>query len=610
MKKTNQNEDTISKLKVGVWKKIFNIIKDLKKSIVYLIVLAVALALLESLINVVNTYAIDKFVESKDFTTLVPFIILTIIMSASFGLIVWGFVRQGSIIEAEVNYRLRKESFKNLQRLSFSYYDVTPQGWIMARMTSDSKRLSNIISWTLVDFFWSVLYMLFTLIILFIYSIKLGLIVLASVPVMFLIVILFRKKILVSHREARKHNSQATAKYSEAFLGAKTTKTLVIEDLNLAEFDDVTTDLRRASVKAISRSSLFSSILLILTYIVLGLVLYTGSLDVLNDVIPLSVLLLFIRSTTSFFDPVMMLTQILNNVQQAQASAERIVELIETKPTIVDTKEVIAKYGDVINPNYDAFEDIIGDIEYKDIVFEYKDEEVILDNFNLKIKAGSKVALVGHTGSGKTTLVNLLARFYEPKSGEVLIDGVDYRNRSISWLHSQIGYVLQSPHLFSTTVKENIKYGKLGATDEEVIIAAKIVGAHNFISKLDKGYDTFVGEGGNLLSLGEKQLISFARAIIANPKILILDEATSSIDSESEELLQNATKNLLQDRTSLVVAHRLSTIVDSDLIVMLKLGKIVEMGTHQELLELRGEYFNLYKNQFMQEKSENIIERI
>lgn len=610
MKKTNQNEDTISRLKVGVWKKIFYIIKDLKKSIIYLIVLAVALALLESLINVVNTYAIDKFVESKDFTTLVPFIILTVIMAASFGLIVWGFVRQGSIIEAKVNYRLRKESFENLQRLSFSYYDVTPQGWIMARMTSDSKRLSNIISWTLVDFFWSVLYMLFTLVILFIYSIKLGLIVLASVPVMFIIVILFRKKILKSHREARKHNSQATAKYSEAFLGAKTTKTLVIEDLNLAEFDDVTNDLRRASVKAISRSSLFSSILLILTYIVLGIVLYTGSLDVLNNVIPLSVLLLFIRSTTSFFDPVMMLTQILNNVQQAQASAERIVELIETKPTIVDTEEVIAKYGDVINPNYDSFEDIIGDIEYKDIVFEYKKDEVILNNFNLRIKAGSKVALVGHTGSGKTTLVNLLARFYEPKNGEVLIDGIDYRKRSISWLHSQIGYVLQSPHLFSTSVKDNIKYGKLDASDEEIINAAKIVGAHDFISKLDKGYDTFVGEGGNLLSLGEKQLISFARAIIANPKILILDEATSSIDSESEELLQNATRNLLQNRTSLVVAHRLSTIVDSDLIVMLKLGEIIEMGTHHELLELRGEYFELYKNQFMQEKSENIIDRV
>ena len=610
MKKTNQNEDTISRLKVGVWKKIFYIIKDLKKSIIYLIVLAVALALLESLINVVNTYAIDKFVESKDFTTLVPFIILTVIMAASFGLIVWGFVRQGSIIEAKVNYRLRKESFENLQRLSFSYYDVTPQGWIMARMTSDSKRLSNIISWTLVDFFWSVLYMLFTLVILFIYSIKLGLIVLAFVPVMFIIVILFRKKILKSHREARKHNSQATAKYSEAFLGAKTTKTLVIEDLNLAEFDDVTNDLRRASVKAISRSSLFSSILLILTYIVLGIVLYTGSLDVLNNVIPLSVLLLFIRSTTSFFDPVMMLTQILNNVQQAQASAERIVELIETKPTIVDTEEVIAKYGDVINPNYDSFEDIIGDIEYKDIVFEYKKDEVILNNFNLRIKAGSKVALVGHTGSGKTTLVNLLARFYEPKNGEVLIDGIDYRKRSISWLHSQIGYVLQSPHLFSTSVKDNIKYGKLDASDEEIINAAKIVGAHDFISKLDKGYDTFVGEGGNLLSLGEKQLISFARAIIANPKILILDEATSSIDSESEELLQNATRNLLQNRTSLVVAHRLSTIVDSDLIVMLKLGEIIEMGTHHELLELRGEYFELYKNQFMQEKSENIIDRV
>lgn len=609
MMKTNQ-EDNISKIKVGVWKKILHIIKDLKKPIIILIVLAITLALVESSINIINTYAIKQFIELKDFSTLVPFIIVTIVVALLFGLIVWAFIRQASIIEAKVNYRLRKEAFENLQRLSFSYYDVTPQGWIMARMTSDSKRLANIISWTLVDFFWSLLFMIFTLVILFFYSVKLALIVMASIPVMFLIAIIFRKKILNSHRAARKHNSQATAKYSEAFLGAKTTKTLVIEDINLNEFDEVTNDLKKASLRAISRSSLFSSILLIVTYIVLGVILFQGSKDVLSTAIELSTLFLVIRSTTSFFDPVMMLTQILNNIQQAQASAERVVELIETKPTIKDSLEVIEKYGDVINPKYEVFEDIKGDIEYKDIVFQYKDDEVILDNFNLKIKAGSKVALVGHTGSGKTSLVNLLARFYEPTSGNVLIDGVDYRERSLSWLHSQIGYVLQSPHLFSTTVKENIKYGKLDATDEEIANAAKIVGADKFIDKLENGYDTFVGEGGNLLSLGEKQLISFARAIIANPKILILDEATSSIDSETEELLQIATERLLSNRTSLVVAHRLSTIIDSDLIVMLKMGKIIEIGTHNELLELGGSYFELYKNQFIQEQEDKLIDRI
>lgn len=604
----NKDDDTISKIEVNVWKKIFHIVKDLKKPIIILIILAIALAFIEAGLNVVNTYAIKTFVQNQDYRTLIPFIVLTLIIGVLFGLIVWAFIRQGSIIEAHVNYRLRKEAFENLQKLPFSYYDVTPQGWIMARMTSDSKRLANIISWTLLDFFWASLFMIFTIIVLLLYSVKLTLVVLSSIPIMFIIAILFRKRILNSHRESRKHNSQATAKYSEAFLGAKTTKTLVIEDLNLAEFNNVTDDLKRSSLRAISHSALFSSILLIATYIFLGLIQYLGSVDVINNTIDIAILFLFIRATTSFFDPIMSLTQILNNVQQAQASAERIVELIEMKPDIKDTLEVEAKFGDVINPKYEVFKTIKGDIEYKDIVFEYKAGETILNGFNLKIKAGSKVALVGHTGSGKTTLVNLLARFYEPSSGNVLIDGLDYRTRSLSWLHSQIGYVLQSPHLFSSSIKENIKYGKLDATDEEIINAAKIVGAHGFIADLANGYDTFVGEGGNLLSLGEKQLISFARAIIANPKILILDEATSSIDSETEEILQNATKVLLENRTSLVVAHRLSTIVDSDLIVMLEMGKIIEMGTHNELLTLRGEYFNLYKNQFMQEKERKIID--
>ena len=416
--------------------------------------------------------------------------------------------------------------------------------------------------------------------------------------------------LLKSHRLSRKYNSIATAKYSEAFLGAKTTKTLVIEDDNLNEFSDVANNLRKTTIKAVSISGLFSSVLLITTYLV---IMYVGS-DLLVSsggvLISLPILFMFIRATASFFDPIMILTQIMASMQQAQASAERIIGLIEEKPTITDSEDVVLKYGDTLNPKYDKFKDIKGDIEYKDIVFKYKEDEVILNNFNLKIKAGMKVALVGHTGSGKTTLVNLLQRFYEPISGKVLIDGVDYKTMSQSYLQSQIGYVLQSPHLFSTTIYENIKYGKLDATFDEVENAAKMVGVHDFIMSLEKGYDTHVGEGGNLLSMGQKQLISFARALIKDPKILILDEATSSIDSKSEELIQKATQTILKNRTSLVVAHRLSTVIDSDLIVMLKMGEIIEMGTHEELLKLKGEYFELYKNQFIAEKTNTIIDTI
>ncbi|MDY0277330.1 MAG: ABC transporter ATP-binding protein [Acholeplasma sp.] len=605
-----QEEDTVKKFSFSIWKRVLKIISNLKGKIIILIILAISLALLESLINVMNTYAIEKFVTDKNFDTIVGFIALNVVMSVAFGLTVWGFIKQGSVIEAHVNYNLRKEAFENLQRLSFSYFDVTPQGWIMARMTSDSRRLANIISWALLDFFWAILVMTFTLIILFLYSVKLAFIVLLSVPIMIFIAILFRKRMLKNYRASRKHNSQATAKYSEAFLGAKTTKTLVIEDENLFEFEQVTNDLRRASIRAISTSSVFSSVLLIATYVTLGIIMYAGSIDVVNDVIELSTLFLFIRATTSFFDPIMALTSILSNVQQAQASAERIVQLIETKPAVVDTEDVINEYGDLLDDKLEKFHVIKGDVEYRDITFEYKQDELILKDFNLKIKAGQKVAFVGHTGSGKTTLVNLLSRFYEPTKGEILIDGEDYRTKSLHWLHSQLGYVLQTPHLFSTTIKENILYGKLDATDEEIINAAKIVGAHDFISNLEKGYDTEVGEGGNLLSLGQKQLISFARAVIANPRILILDEATSSIDSEAERTIQEATKVLLENRTSIIVAHRLSTIVDSDLIVMLKMGKIVEMGTHKELLNNRKDYFELYRNQFMQERESVLIESI
>jgi ATP-binding cassette subfamily B protein len=304
------------------------------------------------------------------------------------------------------------------------------------------------------------------------------------------------------------------------------------------------------------------------------------------------------------FEPILNLTNFINELQVAQASAERVLQLVNEKPSIDDTQEVKDVYGDLFDKKKENWEEIKGDVEFKDVTFYYNPKEIILDKFNLKVKAGQTVALVGHTGSGKTTIVNLFARFYEPRAGEILIDGKDYRKRSLSWLHSRLGYVLQMPELFSTSIKENIRYGNLEASDEEVIAASKAVGLDEFVNTLEKGYDTHVGEAGNLLSVGQKQLISFARAIIADPRILILDEATSSIDSEAEAKIQKATDELLKGRTSFVVAHRLSTIVNSDLIVVLENGKIIEQGTHAELLGNRGHYFELYRNQFIAERRE------
>lgn len=604
------DQDIQYKVKISTWKKIISIVFQSKKHLVMLAIYSAILAGLDAIIPLFNRYAIDNFFVDGNYETWPIYIVANLLLAAGFGFCVWGFIKEAGIIEAETSYELRRQAFKNLQRLSFSYFDKTPQGWIMARMTSDARKLSLIISWGIVDFVWAALSMIFILVILYITFIKLALIITIVLPIMMVIAYIFRKLILKQHRQARKYNSQLTAQYNEGFQGAKTTKSLSIEEINFDEFSSTAHKLKRASVKAVISSAVFSSILLVLAYIAVATTMFQGSIYVLDTIITVGTLAMFISYVVNFFEPIMAISRILSDFQNAQASAERIVGLIETEPDLVDSKEVEEIYGTLFVDHKDKWENLKGDVEFKDVTFYYKDNENILTNFNLKVKAGMSVALVGHTGSGKTTLVNLLSRFYEPKSGEILIDGKDYRQRSIHWLHKRLGYVLQSPHLFSTTVMENIRYGRLDATDEEVIYAAKMVGVDTFVQKLEKGYETSVGEGGNLLSVGQKQLISFARAVLADPRILILDEATSSIDSESELVIQEATQKLLSDRTSFIVAHRLSTIVNSDLIVMLEMGEIIEMGTHEELLQKRGAYFELYRNQFFKEKEQQLEKMI
>jgi len=305
-----------------------------------------------------------------------------------------------------------------------------------------------------------------------------------------------------------------------------------------------------------------------------------------------------------FFEPVAQIARVIAEFQQAQASAERIIMLIETKADISDSPDVVKKYGTLFEPKKENWEPLVGDVEFDNVSFQYTDNEIVLDQFSLKVKAGSSVALVGATGSGKSTIVNLICRFYEPTKGVIRIDGTDYKDRSIGWLHSNLGYVLQSPHLFNGTIMENIRYGRLDAADEEVIHAAKLVSAHEFIMSFEEGYQTNVGEGGSKLSVGQRQLISFARALIADPKILILDEATSSIDTKTEYTIQEVINVVLKGRTSFIVAHRLSTIISADLILVIQDGKIVEQGTHKELLALEKEYYSLYKNQFINEAME------
>lgn len=596
------------KVKLNTWKKIIQTVFKSKKNVYLMMLFVGILSLLDAATPLLNRYAIDVFFREKSFDTLVPFIILNFLVAIGFGLSVWGFIYQAGKIEVAVNYELRKQSFETLQRLPFSYFDKTPQGWIMARMTSDSRKLANVISWGVVDLLWSFVVMVTILIVMFILEWRLALIVTVAIPIMAFVAWYFRKRILVHYREARKVNSQVTASYNESFMGAKTTKSLAIEAENYDEFQAKTGLLRRANVKAVFFQSIFSPIMLMISYVVIAFVTIDGGDEVLKLAITVGTLYAFIEYAIRFFEPIMQISRILAQFQQAQASAERVIQLIETLPEISDSPEVVEKYGDLLAPKYDNWEPIEGDVEFRNVTFHYLENEVILKDFNLKVKKGTSVALVGHTGSGKTTIINLLSRFYEPKQGEILIDGVNYKARSMHWLHKRLGYVLQTPHLFSGTIMENIRYGRLEASDEAVIEAAKAIGADEFIQNMDKGYQSEVGEGGNKLSTGQKQLISFARAILADPRLLILDEATSSIDSESEQVIQNATDTLLEGRTSFIVAHRLSTIVNSDWIVYLSAGKIVEQGDHRTLLEKRGAYFELYKRQFMTEKQE-ILEK-
>jgi len=599
--KSIENKAT-EKINIGIWRKLFKYLTEFKKGLMFMAFLMIGVAGIDVVMPLLTRYAIDNFIVKKTVEGLPLFALVyfCIVLFQAFNVKL--FIIHAGKIETHLAYHIRKLGFKRLQQLSFSYYDNTSVGWLIARMTSDVSRLSEILSWGLIDMVWAITMMTGFIGVMLYNNVKLTLISMSVLPPLFLIGIFFQKKILKSYRKVRKLNSQLTADFSEEVSGAKTTKTLVREEENLKEFNIDAGKMRNSSVRAAMFSALFLPIVISMGSIGSGFALWIGGKSVISGAISYGTFVMFIAYTVQFFDPVSQLAGTIAELQNAQASAERIITLIETEPDIWDKSEVIEKYGDLFSAKKENWEAIQGEIEFKDVCFSYKNGEKVFQNFNLKVKKGDTIALVGETGSGKSTLVNLLCRFYEPNSGQILIDGKDYRERSLLWLQSNIGYVLQSPHLFSGTIKDNIMYGKLNATLDEIEAAAKLVNAHSFISKLEKGYDTQVGEGGGNLSTGEKQLISFARAIVANPALFVLDEATSSIDTETERMIQDAIEKVLSDRTSFVVAHRLSTIVSADKILVIRGGKITESGTHRELIRKKGYYYNLYTNQLLEDK--------
>lgn len=602
-----QDSPNYEKIELNIWKNFLIYLKPYKGTFLLLTSIMVILGLLDSIFPLLTKYAIDNFVEKNNIAGIEKFGLIYLLAVIALAVTVYFFIKIAGKLETQMAYDIRKLGFEKLQILPLSYYDDKAVGWLMARMTSDITRLSETISWSLVDLAWGFAMMTAVTISMIRLNYKLALITLSVLPFVAIVSFYFQKKILKAQRDVRKINSKITAAYNEDIQGAKTTKTLVREDINLKEFSEITGSMKTSAIRATIISSVYLPIILALASIGSALALNFGGKGVLLNTISYGTLVAFISYTSQFYEPIRQIAVIFAELQGAQASAERVFSLLNEKPDIVDRQEVVEKYGDLLNPKKENWPEIKGAVEFRNVTFSYKNGETVLENFNLKVKAGETIALVGETGSGKSTIVNLFCRFYEPTSGEILIDGINYKDMPQNWIHENLGYVLQTPHLFSGTIKDNIRYGDLDATDEEIINAAKLVNAHEFIMEMEKGYDTEVGEGGGLLSTGQKQLISFARAIVRNPRLFVLDEATSSIDTETEKIIQDAINKVLEGRTSFVIAHRLSTIRNANRILVIKDGTILESGTHKELIQQKGYYYKLYTNQFIEEKSRDVL---
>ncbi len=552
--------------------------------------LAIALVSgLDSYFTYLSKRMIDEGILAGDRAVLVRIVLTyaSLIVVQAVG--VFGFIFLAGILGERVRYDLRKKMFNHLQELSFSYFDRTPVGWIMARVTSDSDRIAELVTWGLLDTSWGFLNIITALYFMLIINWKLTLVVLVIIPALIVVAAQFKKRILVEFRQVRKINSKITGTYNENIKGVRVVKALCREEENLREFGELTGEMYRASYRAAWLSALFLPVVQLITALAVGAIVWYGGLQATVGAMTIGGIQAFVSYTTFMLWPIQEMARVYAEMQHAIASAERVFSLIDAVPEVTDRPGAV-------DPGT-----IRGDIEFDGVDFWYDPDNPVLTGFNLKVRRGETIALVGPTGGGKTTLVNLICRFYEPQAGAICIGGRDYRDLSLHAIQSRIGVVLQTPHLFSGTIRENIRYGKLDASDEEIEDAARLAGAHDFIRTLDQGYDEEVGEGGDLLSVGQKQLVSLARAILAQPEIFIMDEATSSVDTLTEDLIQRGMEALMEDRTSFIIAHRLSTIRRADRILVIEDGRIAETGSHAELLRQRGQYYRLYTRQFRQQ---------
>jgi len=592
-----EEEEFTTQFNGRVVARIFRQVKPYWSWVLGFMVMIALCSVLDSLFTYLSKQIIDEGIVTGNRSHLLRLVGLYGGLAVMQAGAVFGFIYWAGVLGERIHYDIRRKLFNHLQELSFSYFDRTPVGWIMARVTSDAGRMADLITWGLVDITWAVLNITTSLVFMLAINWRLALIVLGIVPVMIAVAIWFRTRILTQFREVRKRNSKLTGAYNENINGVRVVKALVREERNLAEFSEQSSELYKAAYRAAWLSALFLPAIQIIGAFGLGAIIWHGGLQARAGALTIGGIQAFLSYVTFMLWPIQDLARVFAEMQRSVASAERVFSLMDAEPEIVDR-------DDALDPG-----SIRGEIEFDEVGFYYEEDSPVLAELGLRVRPGERIALVGPTGGGKSTIVNLLCRFYEPKRGVIRINGHDYRGFTQQAIQSRVGMVLQTPHLFSGSIRENIRYGRLDATDEEIEDAARVARAHDFIVEMEKGYDEEVGEGGALLSVGQKQLISLARAVLADPDVFIMDEATSSVDTLTEARIQQGMEAVMQGRTSFVIAHRLSTIRNADRILVIENGRIAEMGSHRELIRARGHYYSLYTKQFRQ-KLEHDYEKL
>lgn len=602
---SRKDDERFSGLDLDLWKAVYGYIRHFLGKVYLLAAVMIGFAVVDVMppwliMHGINSFAIPRTTEGIGWL-IAGFTVVGFFRS----FLVHIMINVGGRLNQSLVYEVRRDCFNHLQDLSLSYYNIRPVGWLMSRLTSDCRTLGNTMSWGIVDIVWGVAMMFFMAVIMLFMNFKLALIVLSIVPVLLIVCYLFKKLLLAGYRKVREANSKITGAINEGVMGAQTTKVLVREEKSCETFENLTDDMWSVSVNAATRSAIFLPIVLVIGAVGTALVLYFGGsgIQIFGETsgaegVSYGVLVAFLAYTVKFFQPIQDIANRFAEFQNAQAAAERIVGLLQTEPEVQDGFDVVAP------PKRFS-----GRIEIENLAFHYSESEPVLQDVSLTVSPGECVAIVGETGAGKTTMTNLISRFYEPVSGTIKFDGMDYLKLPLQWIYRQLGVVLQKPHLFRGTIAENIAYGADDVSFEKIQAAAKLVYADEFISKLQGGYDFELGEGGAGLSVGQKQLITFARAILVDPSLMVLDEATSSIDTDTEQLIQKAIEKMLKGRTSFVVAHRLSTIRNADRILVLENGLVAESGTHHELLSYKGIYYKLYTTQFIKQEEDALINR-